>query len=172
MDIKEYLDRSRTQRKKTSQAANAFLNKTIEENENGILVNALEDRYKPTPQGLKRFESQISHQLKKIFRPELVEPKVKGHSLININTKERIHKIYSRNAFLIKRKQEIMIPRYRLTSLKVVSSILSKKALEASPYSPHKQTKPYIVPLSHKKLSNPGLISSRTEENFSTQVNC
>ena len=142
MDLKEYLIRSKSQRRELVNIASSYAIKSIEIEtackDSGF--RASEITIGPTPQGLKKFESEVNNQLQKIFRPD-IDPDYKSNkqSFRHVYTIKKIKKIYSNNSHLLMKKKPItLMPTFCKTPMRIRMSILYEKHKAASPYSPMK----------------------------------
>ena len=152
MDITEYLIRSKSQRKELVNIASAYAFKTIE-TEAASSVRTPDKSTRPTPQGLKKFETEVNNQLKRIFRPDInVDANYKRQCLSSVNPSERINKIYSSNSHILMKKKNIMLMQKKCkTPLKITLGSLSEKHKAFSPYSPMKDvSKPNIRGLNER----------------------
>ena len=121
MELKEYLEKSKLQRKETIKIAEKYYNKTISSDFGNSNMGESPDVFpSPNPRRLKMFESEINKELQKFFTPGLTEDKETVKYLTHSSLNERIRKTYSRNSPTLRRKQLVILPKnYFLVPLKI-----------------------------------------------------
>lgn len=136
MELDEYLSKTKHKRKELVDAAKGVFNKTLgaEDGRYAVESDHLEMYGGPNPQGLKAFDSEVNHQLRRFFSPGLLESQRPIRHLTNSNIDDEIRKTYSRNAPILKKRQLVILPKdYHNTPMKIPKYLTKLKQLSASP---------------------------------------
>ena len=136
MELEEYLIKTKRRRTELARAAEMALNKThVQGFDNKRAESDGSDLFKgPTPQKLRAFEDEVSHQLRKFFSPGLSEksqkPKIRTYGSVD----EKIKETYSKISPKTKKKQlEILPKNVFFSTLRVPERIMQKKNFSLSP---------------------------------------
>jgi hypothetical protein len=154
MELNEYLLKSKAKRKEIVKLAENYFTKSVPVDYTSSLnlETSAESFPGPTPRRLQIFESNVTHQLQKIFGAN--DNQLKIRFLSKTSAKESLRDTYSLKSRISKKKQLVILPKnYYFTPMKTPIQSLNLKLSSLSPDTVKikEQNTTRLVPLTHLK---------------------
>lgn len=145
MDLKEYLNHSKTKRVELVKEASKYLQKVMNADSDIAIDQSNNESiyYGPKPLKLREFETSLNSQLQKIYRNgfEAVETH-KSVVMKNISINERIKRIYSKDSKTLKRKQLTILPKNNSgNNIRNIMPLKQSRFMNNSPYLKERKVK-------------------------------